>query len=179
MPIGARATRALAGGLALTTIAFTVGFYDYYRGSVVTPFHGGPVSPAEHHLVLSAGRLAADGEVSVHAYVDGGTSAVPAHLMSVSLRDGAGRVVEASGFRCLSRAARGAIKNSFAYQRFSTDRFGITAALGAASEIALPPARHGLSLASGRYRLVVTDVDGHDFGAVLELPPGSAAAAPQ
>ena len=33
-------------------VLFDVGAYNYYRGSVVTPFHGGPVSPTKHHLTL-------------------------------------------------------------------------------------------------------------------------------
>ena len=38
------------GDLGLAVLAFDIGTYSYYRGSVVTPYHGGPVSPARHHL---------------------------------------------------------------------------------------------------------------------------------
>src|SRR6201988_398215 len=42
-------------------LVFDIGTYSYYRGSVVTPFHGGPVSPTKHHLTLSDANLLADG----------------------------------------------------------------------------------------------------------------------
>jgi len=40
-------------------VIFNVGTYNYYRGSVLTPFHGGPVSPTKHHLTLSRAELSA------------------------------------------------------------------------------------------------------------------------
>src|SRR6266481_3475219 len=50
------------------TVAFNVATYNYYRGSVITPFHGGPVSPSKHHLDLTEGVLLPDGAVRFHAY---------------------------------------------------------------------------------------------------------------
>ena len=51
--------RLLHLGLAVLAgvLAFDIGTYSYYRGSVVTPFHGGPVSPTRHHFALSNGAL--------------------------------------------------------------------------------------------------------------------------
>src|SRR5277367_3635867 len=40
---------------------FDVATYSYYRGSVVTPFHSGPVSPTKHHLSLTRAVRDSDG----------------------------------------------------------------------------------------------------------------------
>jgi hypothetical protein len=47
--------------------------YSYYRRSVVTPFHSGPVT------------LLPDGSVNFRIYLDGRTSAAPAHIMKAKL----------------------------------------------------------------------------------------------
>jgi len=61
-------------------LVFDIGTYSYYRGSVVTPFHGGPVSPTKHHLTLSDARLLPDGSVRFHVYLDAGTPEAPVHV---------------------------------------------------------------------------------------------------
>src|SRR6266550_6159915 len=58
MPSGAFERLALA--VFAATVVFNVATYDHYRGSVVTPFHGGPVSPSKHHLDLTDGVLLPD-----------------------------------------------------------------------------------------------------------------------
>jgi thiosulfate dehydrogenase (quinone) len=45
--------RTMALAVLAFVVIFDVGTYNYYRGSVLTPFHGGPVSPTKHHLTLS------------------------------------------------------------------------------------------------------------------------------
>ena len=47
--------------------------------SVLTPYHGGPVSAAAHHLALSDAAILPDGRVRFTITLDGGTPAVPAH----------------------------------------------------------------------------------------------------
>ena len=67
--------------LALAVLAFVVifdvGTYNYYRGSVVTPFHSGPVSPTKHHLALRDAALLPDGSARFHVYLDAGTPEAP------------------------------------------------------------------------------------------------------
>ncbi len=41
--------RKLALAVLAFVVIFNVGTYNYYRGSVLTSFHGGPVSPTKHH----------------------------------------------------------------------------------------------------------------------------------
>src|SRR5258707_15533922 len=66
------------------TVIFSVA--TYYRGSVVTPFHGGPVSPGEHHLSLTDGGLLPSGAVRFHPYLDGGTPAASLNVMTAALK---------------------------------------------------------------------------------------------
>ena len=66
-------------------VLFDVGTYSYYRGSVLTPFHGGPVSPTKHHLSINPLSMTSDGGVSFHVYLDGGTPEAPAHVMKAVL----------------------------------------------------------------------------------------------
>ncbi|EQD62451.1 terminal quinol oxidase, subunit DoxD, partial [mine drainage metagenome] len=57
LPLSERAFKRLALVLFWISVAFIVLTYNYYRGSVVTPFHGGPTSPSKHHWTLSQGSL--------------------------------------------------------------------------------------------------------------------------
>src|ERR1700726_3760614 len=78
--------------LAFTVLAFVanfnVGTYSYYRGSVLTPFHGGPVSPTRHHLSLSDAALLPNGGVRFHVYLDAGTPEAPVHVIAADLLSG-------------------------------------------------------------------------------------------
>src|SRR5262249_49552869 len=53
LPLGDAAYRRLGFGVLTLVLAVNVGTYSYLRGSVVTPYHAGRVSPATHHLTLS------------------------------------------------------------------------------------------------------------------------------
>ena len=63
LPMQSGAFQKLALAVFAATVVFNVATYDYYRGSVITPFHGGPVSPSKHHLSLTDGVLLANGAV--------------------------------------------------------------------------------------------------------------------
>jgi hypothetical protein len=58
--------RNLAFGVLSFVLVFNISTYSYYRGSVRTPFHSGPVSPTQHHLSLSNASLLPDGSVRSH-----------------------------------------------------------------------------------------------------------------
>ncbi len=152
------------------TVLFVVLTYNYYRGSVLTPFHGGPVSAAAHHISLSAGRLSTDGSVRFTAYLDGGTPAVPANVVRADLIGPDGVALEHwSGARLAALPPTNFV-NDYAYNRFGPGYAGITAKMGARAVITLPPARSGLQLTAGRYQLVLHSVDGRPF--TLALTPG-------
>src|SRR5260370_33061282 len=57
LPMRSGTFQNLALAVFAATVVFNVATYDYYRGSVITPFHGGPVSPPKHHLHLTECRL--------------------------------------------------------------------------------------------------------------------------
>ena len=66
-------------------LVFDVGLYNYYRGSLLTPYHKGPVGATAHHFTLSDAALLGGGGVRFAVYLDGGTPAVPAHIMKVEV----------------------------------------------------------------------------------------------
>ncbi|MBW4053335.1 MAG: quinol oxidase [Proteobacteria bacterium] len=154
---------------AAVTVAFVVLTYNYYRGSVLTPFHGGPVSAAAHHVSLSAGRLDADGSVRFTAYLDGGTPAAPANIVRADLLGPGGTAVEHWGGDALAALPPGSFVNDYAYNRFGPGYAGITAKMGARATIALPAAGAGLHLAPGHYQLVLHSVDGRPFKLALTV----------
>jgi thiosulfate dehydrogenase (quinone) len=87
LPLNDIAFRNLALAVLGFVLVFDIGTYSYYRGSVVTPFHGGPVSPTKHHLTLSNARLTPDGSVRFHVDLDAGTPEAPVHVVAADLLD--------------------------------------------------------------------------------------------
>jgi len=136
MPSGAFERLALA--VFAATVVFNVATYNYYRGSVVTPFHGGPVSPSKHHFSLTDGVVLPNGAVRVHAYLDGGTPAAPSNVMTAALKSHDGTVLEQWDGTALSHLPASAITNEFAYNRFEPGPFGLRAQMGAMATVTLP-----------------------------------------
>src|SRR5882757_617505 len=93
LPLGEAAFRKLGWAVLIVVLAFNVGTYSYFRGSVVRPYHAGRVSPTTHHFTLSDGRILADGSVRFHIYLDGGTPDLPAHIMKAELVGKEGQVL--------------------------------------------------------------------------------------
>lgn len=157
--------RKLAFAVLAFVVIFNVGTYDYYRGSVISPFHSGPVSPTKHHLTLSRAELLPDGSVRFHAYLDGGTPEAPVHVVAADLLDGERHSVADWNAAALSKLPNTDFANDYAYNKFAPGRFGIQAKMGAAATVTLPaPASAGT--AGARY-IRLTDVDGRTFSATL------------
>jgi thiosulfate dehydrogenase [quinone] large subunit len=140
LPMRSSTFQKLALAVFAATVAFNVATYNYYRGSVVTPFHGGPVSPSKHHLDLADGVLLPNGAVRFHAYLDGGTPAAPSNVMTAVLKSDGGSVLEQWDGTALSHLPASAIANEFAYNRFAPGPFGLRAEMGAMATITLPAA---------------------------------------
>jgi thiosulfate dehydrogenase [quinone] large subunit len=166
LPISDGAFRNLGLAVLAGVLAFNVGTYSYYRGSVVTPFHGGPVSPTRHHFTLSQGSLLPDGSVRFHIYLDGGTPEAPAHIMNAELIGSDSQPVETWNTETLTHLPAGAIHNDFAYNVFKPGPYGLVAAMGATATITLPGS-NAHSPAGGNVTLRVTDVNGHSFSLKL------------
>jgi thiosulfate dehydrogenase [quinone] large subunit len=146
-------------------LVFDVGTYSYYRGSVVTPFHGGPVSATKHHLTLSGATLLPDGFVRFHVYLDGGTPEAPVHVVSADLLDAHNQPLAHYDAAALSALPKTAFANDYAYNKFAPGSFGIRAPMGAAAMVTLPPPASGATPQARFIRL--TDVDGRTFSAPL------------
>jgi thiosulfate dehydrogenase (quinone) len=138
LPMRSGTFQKLALAVFAATVVFNVATYNYYRGSVITPFHGGPVSPSRHHLDLTDGVLLPNGAVRFHAYLDGGTPAAPSNVMTAVLKSNDGSVLEQWGGIALSHLPTSAIANEFDYNRFEPGPFGLRAQMGAMATITLP-----------------------------------------
>lgn len=165
LPLNPGSYRSLALAVLAFVIVFDVGTYSYYRGSVFTPFHGGPVSPSKHHFTLSNGILLNDGSVRFHIYLDGGTPEMAAHIMKADVLDTDAKVVETWNTEVLTKLPATNIANDFAYNKFKAGPYGLVATMGAMATITLPP----LSGAAGAGAVLrLTDVSGHTFTGGLQ-----------
>ena len=165
-PVSSDRFRRLALAALAFVVVFDVGLYNYYRGSVFTPYHGGPVSAATHHLTLSDATVLPDGGVRFAIALDGGTPAVPVHVMKVETVGPDGKPLAAWDWRTLSALAPSAIVNDFPYNRFKSGPYRLEARMGASAIVTLPPPAGAISPMSGA-RLRVTDVDGRTFTSSL------------
>src|SRR6266478_354083 len=159
--------RNLAFGVLSFVLVFDIATYSYYRGSVLTSFHGGPVSPTKHHLTLSQAELLPDGSVHFHVYLDGGTPDAPAHIMKAELIGGENEPLETWNTETLSRLPADSIRNDFAYNKFKAGPYGIVAEMGAMATITLPPEPNVHPPAGGNIILRLVDVNGRSFSLKL------------
>lgn len=171
MPLSASGFKKLALWLLAFVVVFDVGTYSYYRGSVVTPYHHGPVSPTTHSIALSEGKLLDDGQVSVHAYLNAGTPEAPEHIMDAWITDSSGNKLVHWDTVMLSSLPAGNFINDYAYNQFTSGHYGIQAIVGSAATIILPAGtiKGGEDeLPDGPLTLVFMDMEGHTFNTQLE-----------
>ncbi len=162
LPMTDTGFRQLGIVLLAFVLAFDISTYSYYRGSVVTPFHGGPVSPTKHHFALTDGALLPDGGVRFHIYLDGGTPEAPAHVMQAELLGADGQPVATWNTEALTKLPATDIHNDFAYNKFKAGPYGLVAAMGAEATVTLPPAADARPV-TGTAVLKLTDVNGRSF----------------
>jgi uncharacterized membrane protein YphA (DoxX/SURF4 family) len=167
LPLTDMAFRNLAIAVLAAVLAFDIGTYNYYRGSVLTPFHGGPVSPTRHHFALSNGALLRNGGVKFHIYLDAGTPEAPAHIMRAELTGADDTPLETWSTDTLSLLSATSIQNDFAYNTFKTGPYGIVAEVGAMATITLPPQASVRPPPAGNETLTLTDVNGRRFSLKL------------
>ena len=154
-------------GCFIFTIFFTVGTYDYYRGSVFSRYHVGPVNPDQFHLSLNDGQLDAN-SVRFTMYVDGGPSAVPIYIMRIELLDATQKIVSSWTASQLRSLPQTAINNVYAYNQVKVGMYGLVAPESAKAEISLLLSK-GTKLLPGPYQLQIYTVDGHRWDLALRL----------
>ncbi|WP_081771641.1 TQO small subunit DoxD [Paraburkholderia nodosa] len=173
LPLTDAGFRKLALVMLALVVSFDVGTYNYYRGSVLTPFHSGPVSPTAHHVTLSDAVVTAGGNVRFHATLDAGTPEAPIHIVRAALLDPNNTPVVQWSAEALSTLPKSAFSNDYAYNRFGPGPFGLRAAMGAASYITLPLPAGQIADAAHAARLQLTDVDGRTFSVAIGHATGS------
>jgi thiosulfate dehydrogenase (quinone) len=139
-PLPLHILRPLALVLAAITAAFVLLTYNYYRGSVLTPFHSDPTSATVHHLSISKAVASADGSVTFTVYLDGGTPEAPAHVVRARLIGPSGEVEAIWGPDSLSALPISSIVNDYAYNKFKPALMGLAAGMGARAQVTLPGA---------------------------------------
>jgi thiosulfate dehydrogenase (quinone) len=165
LPLTDDGFRKLALVVLAFVVCFDVGTYSYYRGSVITPFHGGPVSPTAHHVTLTAATMT-NGSVHFHATLDAGTPEAPVHIVRAALVDANGAPLVQWDAQALSKMPKAAFDNDYAYNKFGPGPFGLRAPMGAAATITLSlPA--GSADAANATTLQLIDVDGRVFSAPI------------
>jgi thiosulfate dehydrogenase [quinone] large subunit len=169
LPLKDIAFRNLALAVLSFVLVFDIGTYSYYRGSVVTPFHGGPVSPTKHHLTLSDAGSLPNGSVRFHVYLDAGTPEAPVHVVAADLLGAHNQPLAHYDAAALSALPKSDFANDYAYNKFTPGPFGIRASMGAAATVTLPPPASGATSQAKFIRL--TDVDGRTFSATLDTKP--------
>jgi thiosulfate dehydrogenase (quinone) len=173
LPMRSGAFQKFALTVFAATVVFNVATYNYYRGSVVTPFHGGPVSPGKHHLSLTDGVVLPNGAVRFHAYLDGGTPAAPSNVMTAALKSDNGTVLEQWDGTALSHLPTSAISNEFAYNRFAPGPFGLRAQMGAMATVTLPATSVAdIGGVHGAATLELRTVNGNTFNVTVRLGRG-------
>ena len=168
LPLKDNAFRNLAFAVLCFVLVFDIGTYSYYRGSVVTPFRGGPVSPTKHHLTLGDATLLPDGGVRFHVRLDAGTPEAPVHIVAADLLAADEQPIATWDAATLSALPKAAFANDYAYNKFAPGPFGIRAPIGAAATATLPPPRNPASNVGGVRFLRLMDVDGRTFSVELE-----------
>lgn len=167
LPLADRSFRNLGLSVLAAVLAFNLATYNYFRGSIVTPYHSGRISATSHHFTLSDASLLPDGSVRFAAYLDGGTADIPAHIMKVELLGRQGQVLTAWNSETLSRLPADAFHNAFAYNIFKTGPYGIVAGMGAKAIITLRPVAGTALMLGEAATLTASNVDGASFSVKL------------
>ena len=169
LPLSDAAFRNVGFAVLAAVLAYDIGTYSYYRGSVVAVYHSGPVSPTQDHFTLSDGIVLPDGGVRFHIYLDGGSPALPAHIMKAEVIGSDGQLIESWNTDALTRLPPTSIRNDFAYNKFMAGPYGLVATMGAEATVTLPPAAR-VALPAGGATIRLIDVNGRGFTTALATP---------
>lgn len=148
------------------TIIFVLLTYNYYRGSIFTPYHNGPVGSEGHYLALSQGTIDKNGEVTFQIYVDSGTPAIPANIIRIELVNNRNEILENWNAKALSVIPAKNIQNIYAYNKVTTGPYGLVAPLSAKAYVSLR-LKNVPSPDQDPLKLIIFGINGDRFEVVL------------
>lgn len=153
----------------ITVVFFALVTYNYYRGAIYSPYHSGPVSPVIHNILLRDGVIKSDGEVSFHAYVNAGNTAIPSHIVRIEIQNAKKDEIEVWDGAQLGVLTIKDIDNDYIYNRFTTGPYGIVAPVSASATISLPAINKNMILPKDHYQLIIYTISGHRFELSLKV----------
>ena len=145
------------------TVVFTLFTYNYYRGSILTPYHLGPVIASKHHFKLSDGEIKPNGFITFTLYVDEGTPALPSNIIRIELLTSANHIAADWDGGALSSLPKDNIKNDYSYNRVTTGEYGLVAPLSAKASITLAVKSAPTLNKDKQYHLVLFTINGERF----------------
>lgn len=158
-PLALKSAERWGLGLGILSLVFTVGFYQFLHGAVISPLKP-RVSFHSHDIALSDARALPGGGLSFNAYINAGPDTGKLYLIQARLRTGDDTIAQWGGDQ-LSALPAAAVSNAFSQPwaaKIAPTRYGLGAATGAQAVIQLPGQA---PLPAGEYQLELSDIDGN------------------
>lgn len=155
------------GVIGLISLAFTMGFYAYYRGAVISPL-GWRVSFKTRDIKMTQLNVHRQGRVTFRGYANQGPDTGWLYIVGARLVNAKGKVVEHWSGSQLKTLPASDLNNEFTQPwdaQFKTGPHGLRIKTGAKAKVTLPPAGRKVSLTSGRYHLELEGVSGKVYKA--------------
>lgn len=159
------------GVLGLISLAFTMGFYQYYRGAVISPL-GWRVNFNKRDLKLTHVTVDPNGRVQFHTYANQGPDTDWTFIVGARLVDTQGRVVELWKGSQLSKLPKSDLVNQFSQSwaaQVKTGPYGLRIKTGAIADVTLPATTLASDLKPGQYALQLQSVSGKVFKTTATL----------
>jgi thiosulfate dehydrogenase (quinone) len=167
-PLSVHKLKLMAGLCLVFTVIFTTATYNYFRGSIFSRYHTGPVSASVLNMVLSNGVVTTNGAVTFMLNVDAGDTAVPGHIIRIELRNSTGQTLEVWIGKALGTLPDADIINKYSYNRIVTGPYGLVAPVSAVAQIKLSPVRDKLVLSAADNELQLYTTDGRRWDLLLQ-----------
>lgn len=161
------------GVLGLIALAFTMGFYQYYRGAVISPL-GWRVNFNKRDLKLSHLVVDADGRVQFRGYANQGPDTDWTYIVGARLVNANGQVVEQWKGSQLSALPKVDLVNDFTQPwaaQVKAGPYGLRIKTGAIARVKLPATISTSGLKPGQYDLQLQAVSGKVYKTTATLPP--------
>jgi thiosulfate dehydrogenase (quinone) len=159
LPIGS--TKKLGLWLGIASIAFTVFFYDYYRGAVYSPLHA-RTSPKVHTITITHASVDSRATVRFTGHVSAGPDTGNLYIIGARIEDSTGKTLVAWDGRQLKDSTLVSIDNVYPYDLARFSQYGIAANLASRAGYTFHPPRP-YTLSEEAYTLILESIDGRSF----------------